>query len=64
MEIYQLSKYENIADRLKRLASNASINTANPVDTLQPQGLKASLYGNVVKKENMSAEPQSRTKYL
>lgn len=64
MEIYQFSKYENIADRLKRLASNANYATATPVDTLQLQGQKAIQYGNVARKENMNTELQSRTKYL
>lgn len=64
MEIYQLSKYENIADRLKRLASNVNNATSAPVDSLETAVQKASQYGSVAKKENVSAQPQSRLKYL
>lgn len=54
MEIYQLSKYENIADRLKRLASNANNATAPHVDSLEPTVQKTNPYGSVAKKENVS----------
>jgi hypothetical protein len=49
MDLYQMSKYENIADRLRRLASNGS-NSAN-ADTYQPQTFRGTQTGNVLKKE-------------
>ena len=64
MEIYQLSKYENIADRLKRLASNPNNATATPKEKFQPQVQKANHYVSESKKDNASTQPQSRVNYL
>jgi hypothetical protein len=64
MEIYQLSKYENISERLKRLASNASSSTGTSAESFQGYGARNNQYAPAAKKDNLSMEVDSRAKYM
>lgn len=54
MEIYQVSKYENIADRLKRLSNNPVAASNNPSDGQSSQGYRKYLSPNHIRRDNSS----------
>lgn len=63
MEIYHVSKYENIAERLRRLASNPALNPTNNEHS-QGYAYKHTQPIALHKKENQAFEVERRTKYV
>ena len=63
MEIYHISKYENIAERLRRLASNPALNTTN-CEQSQSYAYKHAQPVASHKKENQTFDAERRTKYV
>lgn len=62
MEIYHISKYENIAERLRRLASNPNLNTNNSEQS-QTYAYRHNQPAASHKKENQTFDADQRTKY-
>lgn len=63
MEIYHVSKYENIAERLRRLASNPTLNS-NHNEHSQGYAYKHTQLVALHKKENQTFDADRRTKYV
>lgn len=63
MEIYNISKYENIAERLRRLASNPNFNQNNSEQS-QTYAYKHSSPSVLHKKENQTFDADRRAKYV
>jgi hypothetical protein len=62
MEIYQVSKYENIADRLKRLSNNPVTTSNNPVESQSSQGYRKYLSPNQIRRESSTNEIEFKAK--